>query len=171
MGYQLEKNGAKVNHLFFMDDLKLYGKNDKEIERWYEHKVESVIENDIVKILWDVCIQVDRQIEHRRPDIVVMEKNTSKCLVIDVACPVDNNLIQKRNEKLDNYSELRLEIARMWDKETLIVPIIIGALGSIPNDLECNLKKLDISYNLETLQKSVLLGTANILRKVLSIKQ
>ena len=59
----------------------------------------------------------------------------------------------------------------MWDKETLIVPIIIGALGSIPNDLECNLKKLDISYNVETLQKSVLLGTANILRKILSIKQ
>ena len=28
--YQLEKNGAKFNHLFFMDDLKLYGKNDKE---------------------------------------------------------------------------------------------------------------------------------------------
>ena len=43
----------------------------KVCERWHEHKVESVIENDIVKILWDVCIQVDRQIEHRRPDIVV----------------------------------------------------------------------------------------------------
>ena len=50
-------------------------------------------------------------------DIVVMEKNTKKYLIIDVACPVDNNLILKRNEKLDNYSELRLEIARMWDKE------------------------------------------------------
>ena len=139
-------------------------------ERWYEHKVESVIENDIVKILWDVCTQVDRQIEHRRPDIVVME-NTKKCFITDVAFPVDINLILKRNKKLDNYSELRLEIARMWDKETLIVPIIIGALGSIPNDLECNLKKLGISYNVGTLQKSVLLGTANILRKVLSIKQ
>ena len=32
MGYQLEKNGAKVNHLFFTDDIKLYGKNDKEID-------------------------------------------------------------------------------------------------------------------------------------------
>ena len=32
MGYQLEKNGAKINHLFFVDDLKLYGKNDKEID-------------------------------------------------------------------------------------------------------------------------------------------
>ena len=132
----------------------------KVCKRWYEHKVESVIENDIVKILWDVYIQVDRQIEHRRPDIVVMEKNTNKCLIINVACPVDNNLMLKRNEKLDNYSELRLEIARMWGKETLIVPIIKGALGSIPNDLECNLKKLDISYNVE--------GTA---KKVLSIKQ
>ena len=124
-----------------------------------------------MKILWDVCIQVDRQIEHRTTDIVVMEKNTNKRLIIDVPCPVDNNLILKRNEKLDNYSELRLEITRMWDKETLIVPIIIGVLGSIPNDSECNLRKLVISYNLGILQKSVSLGTANILRKVLSIKQ
>ena len=75
---------------------------------------------------------MDRKIEHRRPDIVVMEENKRKCLIINVACPVDNNLILERNEKLDIYSELRLEIARMWDKETLIVPIIIGALGSIP---------------------------------------
>ena len=143
----------------------------KVCERWYKHKVECVIENDFVKILWDVCIQVDRQIEYRRLDIVVMEKNTRNCLIIDVAYPVDNNLILKRNKKLDNYSELRLEIARMWDKETLIIPIIIGALGSIPNDLECNMNKLGISYIAGTLQKSVLIGTANILRKVLSIKQ
>ena len=67
-----------------------------------------------------------------------MEKTTSKCLINDVASPIDNNLILKRNKKLDNYSELRLEMwdVRMWDKETLIVPITIGALGSIPNDLD-----------------------------------
>ena len=43
----------------------------------------------------------------------------------------------------------------MWDKETLIVPIIIGALGSIPNDLECNLKNRYI-IQLGTSQKSIL---------------
>ena len=32
MGYQLEKNVAKVNHLFFKDDVKLYGKNNKETD-------------------------------------------------------------------------------------------------------------------------------------------
>ena len=58
----------------------------------------------------------------------------------------------------------------MWDKETLIVPIITGALGSIPYE-KCNLKKIGVSYSKKTLQKSVLLGTANILKKVLSIKQ
>ena len=90
--------------------------------------------------------------------------------MIDVTCPVDNKLILKRNEKMDN-SELQLEIARMWDKETLILPIIIGALGSIPHDLECNLRKLGISYNVRILKKSVLLGTAKILRKAVSVKQ
>ena len=38
---------------------------------------------------------------------MVVEKNTKKCLIIDVAYPVDNNLILKRNEKLDNSSELQ----------------------------------------------------------------
>ena len=51
-----------------------------------------------MKILWDVSIQVERQIEHRRPDIVVMEKKTKKYLIIDVACPVENNLILKREK-------------------------------------------------------------------------
>ena len=88
----------------------------------------------------------------------------------DVACPVDNKLILKRKEKMDN-SELQLEIATMWEKETSILPIIIGALGSISRDSEYNFKKLSISYYVRTLKKSVLLGTANILRKVLTIKQ
>ena len=109
-------------------------------DRWYEHKAKSVIENHIVKILWDDCIQVDRQIEHWGPDIVVMGENTSKCLTNDVACPIHNILILKRNEKLDNYPELRLEKARMVNKETFIVPIIIGALWSIPKDLDATWK-------------------------------
>ena len=32
MWYQLGNNEAKVNHLLFMDDLRLYGKKDKETD-------------------------------------------------------------------------------------------------------------------------------------------
>jgi len=34
-----------------------------------------VIETEKVKILWDVIIQTDHVIEHRQPDIVVVEKD------------------------------------------------------------------------------------------------
>ena len=57
-----------------------------------------------METLWDVYIQVERQIEHQRPDVVVIQKTTSKYLIIDVACPVENKLILKRNknQKLEN---------------------------------------------------------------------
>ena len=32
-GYQLEKDGEKISHLLYMDDLKLYGKSEEEIKR------------------------------------------------------------------------------------------------------------------------------------------
>ena len=79
-----------------------------------------------VKILWDFNIQTDREIKHRRPDIVVVNKEKNECTTIDVANPGDHNLAQNKFEKLDNYSELRLEVARMWNKKTVVVPIIIA---------------------------------------------
>ena len=90
---------------------------------------------------------------------------------LHVANPDDHNLAQKKfRKRLDNYSELRLEVARMWNKKTVVVPIIIGALGSVPKDLQSYLKQLDIPYDLNILQHSVLLDTPNILRKVLSME-
>ena len=137
-------------------------------DKWYQHQVEGVMENDKAKILWDFMIQCDREICHRKPDIVVIDKDKNECIIIDVACPGDHNILKKRNEKIDKYSELRLEISRLWNKKTSIVPIVIGALGSIPKGLQTYLKQLEIHHNIDTLQKSVLLGTANIIRKVLS---
>lgn len=98
-----------------------------------------------------------------------MEKTTKKYM-IDAACPVDNNLILKTNKKLDNFSELWLELARMWDKETYILPIIIGASGFVPEELDISLKKLDILYTFSNLRKNLILGNVNFLRKVLAIK-
>ena len=32
-GYKLRKDRGKINHLLFMDDLKLYAKNEKELDK------------------------------------------------------------------------------------------------------------------------------------------
>ena len=52
--------------------------------------------------------------------------------------------------------------------ETEVVPVVIGALGSIPKNLH-HLESLGIKVHVSMLQKSALLGTAHILRKVLSV--
>ena len=128
-----------------------------------------MLENASAKILWDFNIQTDRVIEHRRPDITVVEKDARKCFIVDVAIPGDHNIERKEFEKIDNYSELRVELARLWNTEARVVPIVIGALGSIPKKLREHVEQLGIAPNITTLQKSALVGTANILRKVLAV--
>ena len=50
-----------------------------------------------------------------------------------------------------------------------VVPVVIGALGSVTKDLECWIEKMDIVPEVGVLQKTALLGTARTLRKVLEL--
>ena len=113
-------------------------------------------------------IQTDSLIEHRRPDIVVVEKIGGKCFIIDIAVPGDHNVQQKEMEKKTKYEDLRIEIARLWNKEVSVIPIVAGALGTLTANLK-NLKELGIPNIIPCLQKSALLGTASILRRTLGI--
>ena len=60
-------------------------------EKWYEHTPEGVVDNEEVKILWDVMIRCDREIKTRKPDIVVVIKNERSCAIIDIAIPGDES--------------------------------------------------------------------------------
>ena len=50
---------------------------------------------------------------------------------------------------------------------TIILPVTVGALGSVTKRLGEWIKKIDISLAIGLLQKTTILGTARILRKVL----
>ena len=117
----------------------------------------------------DFSIQTDRVIEHRRPDIVIVDWEEKECIVIDVAIPADQNIADKEWEKISKYSELKLEIMRLWNVKAKVIPIVVGALGSIPKKLKEHLKSLGLPGDIHCIQKSALLGTAGILRKVLSV--
>ena len=56
----------------------------------------------------------------------------------------------------------------MGQKKVTIVPIVIGALGTVSNKFESWVKTIDIECPTELLQKACLLGTARIIRKVMS---
>ena len=59
-------------------------------EKWYDHRIEKVLENDKVKILWDFKIQTYKVIEHSRPDITLTEIDKRVCTMIDVTWPFDS---------------------------------------------------------------------------------
>ena len=48
----------------------------------------------------------------------------------------------KEKKKRDKYQDLRTELRRIWDKPVEIVPLIIGALGTIPESPKRNLEEL-----------------------------
>ena len=53
--------------------------------------------------------------------------------------------------------------------KTEIVPVVIGALGSMPKDLGHWLEVLEIKPRINDMQKSVILQFARILRNVLEV--
>ena len=139
------------------------------VDKWYDHEPESVMENEKCKILWDFTIQTDRMIGARRPDITIVNKETRECQLIDIACPGDNKVAEKEDEKIDKYRDLAREVSKLWNVKVAIIPVVIGALGTVPTMLESRIKEIGISIKTAQIQKTVLLGTARILRKVLEI--
>ena len=68
------------------------------------------------------------------------------------------------------YVDLQIECQRMWKKKVEVVPVIIGTTGIVEKNMKKYLNKIPGQHNIYSLQRSAVLGTAHILRKVLSIK-
>ena len=130
-----------------------------------------MLENEKCKILCDFAIQTDEEIEHRRPDIVVIDKEKREFKIIDIAVLGDQNIKVKELEKITKYQDLRLQGQKMWDVKSTVTPIVAGAFGTVSEELENHLKTIGISIVISCLQKALLLGTALILRKELDISE
>ena len=127
-------------------------------------------EHQKATILWDLPVHTDREIKANRPDIILKCKDEKSCLLIDIAIPTDKNISTKVTEKLSKYKDLEIEIERMWGMKTKTIPVVIGALGVIKKGSKKYLDDIPANIRLQDLQKTTLLGTAHILRRILSIK-
>ena len=56
----------------------------------------------------------------------------------------------------------------MANKKVFVIPIVGGALGTITTTFDKYIEYLGIEIRTEHVRKSILLGTARIIRKVLS---
>ena len=56
----------------------------------------------------------------------------------------------------------------MWKVE--VIPVLIGALGTVTKHFEKRVEKLDLELTIEALQKPCVIGTARVIRKILDMR-
>jgi hypothetical protein len=88
-------------------------------------------------------------------------------MLIVVAISGDRNVIKKEAEKILKYKDLTIEIQRMWNVKPRVIPVIIGATGTISKSFGKYVSNIPGNHEVRKLQKTAILCTAHILRKVL----
>ena len=89
------------------------------------------------------------------------------CKIVDFAVPANHWINPKESEKKDKFLDLARELKKLWNMKVTIVPIVIGALVPITKGLLKGLEDLEVGGLVKTIQTTVLLRTARILRRVL----
>jgi hypothetical protein len=99
-----------------------------------------------------------------------LNKKEKTTHILDVGCPFDTRVKERERTKIEKYIDRKYELPNVWKGEVtkvFILPVIVGALRTMTNNVQNNLDKLKIGSNAGDLQRIGRLGTARILRKVL----
>ena len=80
--------------------------------KWYMEKWEKgkVIERGGMKLLWDWEYRMRTNCTARRPDLTLEDNEKNEIYIVDMACPSENNKVNKRLEKIPKYQQLCFEL-------------------------------------------------------------
>ena len=70
-------------------------------------------------------------------------------------------------DRRHTYCIIIIEIQPMWTVKTRMIPVIIEATGTISESFRKYVSNIPGKHEVKELQKTAILGTTNILRKVL----
>jgi hypothetical protein len=101
-------------------------------------------------------------------NIIIRDNEIGTCMLIDVAISGDRNVIKKDAEKILKYKDLTIEMQRMWNVKTRVIPVITGATGTISKSFRKYVSSIPGNHEVRELQKTAILGTAYILRRVIT---
>jgi hypothetical protein len=87
--------------------------------------------------------------------------------MIDVSIPADRNIAQNEAAYKLKYNRLCIEISGMGKIKCLIISVTIGTTGMVTKGVKKELVAISGIQSIDLLQKTAILGTTHILRKVL----
>ena len=111
------------------------------------HNPTPVLENDTHKLLWDFDIHTDHQITARRPDLIIITKKRELAKLSTLL----SRIKVKECEKKDKYHDLARELKTLWNMKVAIIPIVIGAFGTVTKGLLKGLENLEVGGRVETI--------------------
>ena len=111
-----------------------------------------------VAMLWNQQVQTDRTIPNNKPDIIIRDNEKGTCMLIDVAISGNRNAIKKEAEKILKYKDLTIEIQRTWNVKTKVIPVIIGATGTISKSFRKYVSNIPGKQEVKELQKNSHIG-------------
>jgi len=88
-------------------------------------------------------------------------------MLIDAAISGYRNVVKKEAEKILKYEDLTIEIKCMWNVKTKVIPVIIGATGTVSKSFRKYVSNIPGKHEVKELHKTATLGNGHILRKVL----
>ena len=102
-----------------------------------------MLENDKAKLVWDFEFHLQKTTSVRRPDLLLELKIDKKILICNMACPQQNNIGAKRDEKMIKFKQIAFETReRHPGYEVYVVPVVVTALGGGIKALRFDLKKI-----------------------------
>jgi hypothetical protein len=157
----------------------------------YSQRVDSVKENDRIKLYWNQPVQTKKIIKHNKPDIVVYDKERKTISIFEIAVSWFTGLEKQEEIKRNRYC-----VNGNWEDELNVpyprgdnllrelqssgwtvsfYPIVIGACGEVLENLGGRLVEgLGIGSTkaeeiIERLQRSAVLGTSRIVQNHLAM--
>ena len=83
-------------------------------------------------------------------------------MLIDVAISGYRNVTKKEAEKILKYKDFTIEIQRIRNVKTKMIPVIIGASGTISKSFRKYVSNIPGNQEVKELQETAILGTAHI---------
>jgi hypothetical protein len=91
-------------------------------------------------------------------------------VLIDVKISEDRKATKKKAEKILEYKDLTIEIQYIRNVRINSIPLIIGEIRKISKSYRKYLSNIKCKHEIKELEKTVILGTEHMLRKVLMLK-
>ena len=101
-------------------------------------------------------MQTNDLIPVRRLDLIIIDKKKRTCKIVNFAVPADHKIKLKECESKDKYLDLARELKKLWNMLMAIIPIVIGAFGTVTKGLLLGLEDLEVGRRLETIQTTAL---------------